>query len=61
MAGDPNSTDPNGEIQQLYVQGKPEEASGGFLKIDLQYDAQEPSLHFNFFDEKGVLNYSVTR
>lgn len=61
MAGAPNSTDPKGEIQQLYVQGKPEEASGGFLKIDLEYIELQPSLLFSFFDERGKLNYAVEK
>ncbi|NND05059.1 MAG: alkaline phosphatase [Saprospiraceae bacterium] len=61
LAGDPNSTDPTGEIQQLYVQGKPQEASGGFLKIDLQFLEQVPSLKFSFFDERGKLHYAVVK
>ena len=62
LAGDPKSTDPKALIQQPYVQGKPEEASGGFLKIDVYRNNDDiPQLDFSFYDEKGKLNYSHTK
>ncbi len=60
LAGDPKSTDPNGEIMQYYIQGTPEEASGGFLLIKNQ-SGEVPELHFEFYDEHGKLLYNNTK
>jgi alkaline phosphatase/alkaline phosphatase D len=57
IAGDPNSTDPEGLIQQPYVQGTREQASGGFLMVSVEYDGGQAQAHFRFFDEKGTLLY----
>lgn len=56
LAGDPNSTDPDGLIEQYYVQGTPEQASGGFLYIK-NTTGEHPMLHFEFYDENGRLLY----
>ena len=58
LAGDPNSTDPEGKIIQHYVQGTPEEASGGFLLIK-NVVAEKPELHFNYYDENGEMLYET--
>ena len=58
LAGDPNSTDPEGLIRQPYVQGKREEASGGFLQIKVKRVLEnKPIANYSFFDEKGNLLY----
>lgn len=56
--GDPQSTDPEGKITQFYTQETP---SGGFLEVNCVYDGQQAALVFNYFDEKGVLLYSVRK
>ncbi len=53
--GDPKSTDPDAEIQQLYTQA---EASGGFLRVKVTRDAKA---HFEFYDETGDLLYQVAK
>ncbi|MDZ7605642.1 MAG: alkaline phosphatase D family protein [Cyclobacteriaceae bacterium] len=60
LAGDPESTDPDALIKQYYIQGTPEEASGGFLMIR-NIPASIPELHVEFYDEKGVLAYKVIK
>ncbi len=60
LAGDPNSTDPEGKILQHYVQGTPEEASGGFLTVKV-VPGDRPELQFLFYDEHGSQLYSETK
>ncbi|RMG29431.1 MAG: alkaline phosphatase [Bacteroidetes bacterium] len=57
LAGDARSTAPQGRIRQLYIQGTPEQASGGFLKVDSRRVEGMPTLTFSFYDEKGNLLY----
>jgi len=47
--GGPDSTDPEGGIEQPYTQAK---ASGGFL---------HPTDEFAFYDENGVMLYATTK
>ena len=56
--GDPLSTDPDGLVTQVYRQ---EEASGGFLEVTVDPPSgQMPAqATFTFYDEHGVLLYSV--
>lgn len=61
LAGDPNSTDPDGLIQQYYIQGTKESASGGFLWVDVQRKNDIPVATFRFYDEKGAVQYEVTK
>jgi len=62
--GDPESTDPEALIRQIYTQ---EEASGGFLKITITPGSDStsansaPSAEFSFYDENGVQFYSVIK
>ncbi|MEM1094718.1 MAG: alkaline phosphatase D family protein [Bacteroidota bacterium] len=57
LAGDPNSTDPDGLIVQHYVQGAGE-ASGGFLMLTVAPEGDgTASATFQFFDERGTLLY----
>jgi alkaline phosphatase/alkaline phosphatase D len=58
--GDPKSTDPEGLIKQPYTQ---EKASGGFLKVGVNYSnkAKGASLNFVFYDEYGEELYSTTK
>lgn len=58
LAGDSTSTDPGALIQQPFVQGKPEEASGGFLMVNVDTSGQAI---FNFYDERGELNYRARK
>lgn len=60
IAGDPKSTDPDGEIIQYYIQGTPEEASGGFLFIK-NVAGDIPELHFEHYNEHGQLLYQNTK
>ncbi len=58
--GDDGSTDPEGLISQPYSQG---EASGGFLEVAIRPPrGSEPAIAmFAFYDEHGMLLYSVDR
>jgi len=56
MAGDPKSTDPDALIEQYYVQGTSEEATGGFLYIKNTM-GEHPQLYFEFYDDMGILLY----
>ena len=42
-----------GLIVQKYIQGRKEQASGGFLQIKVERKNNIPTLTFLFFDEKG--------
>jgi alkaline phosphatase/alkaline phosphatase D len=53
--GDPDSTDPDAKIRQLYTQA---EASGGFLRVTVNSNAEA---HFHFYDEKGKLLYRTVK
>ena len=61
LAGDPRSTDPNGLIRQYYIQGTPEEASGGFLHVSVGRSTGEPTATFQFYDEHGTLLYETVK
>lgn len=61
IAGDPDSTDPEGKIKQYYIQGTREEATGGFLLLDLFYENEMPRLKFVFHDDLGKVLYSVLK
>ena len=58
LAGDPNSTDPDALINQMYVQGNSESATGGFLELVIRPTQESSTVTFNFFDEWGVSLYS---
>ena len=60
LAGNPDSTDPKGQIVQHYIQGTAEQATGGFLNIKAT-SGRTPKLLFNFHDEKGELLYSTSK
>ena len=59
-AGSPDSTDPEGKIQQYYCQleGKP---SGGFLTVTVSPEEDGAQALFEFYDEHGALAYSHTK
>ena len=61
VAGDPNSTDPEGKIKQYYVQGTKPEATGGFLHVSIDHRDELPKLNFSFYDDEGVLLYAVEK
>jgi alkaline phosphatase/alkaline phosphatase D len=54
--GDPNSTDPQAAVNQIYTQ---KEASGGFLAVTVKpgRERQQPNILFAFNDEKGTPLY----
>ena len=56
LAGDEKSTDPQAKIQQRYIQGTPEQATGGFLLVRVDSTAT-----FSFYDEQKNLLYSTTK
>ena len=56
LAGDPNSTDPEGKIRQVFIQGTPEQASGGFLLVKVDSVAT-----FRFYDENRALLYEAVK
>jgi alkaline phosphatase D len=60
VPGDPQSTDPEAKIKQLYTSKEP---SGGFLNVVVEpgADGKTASATFNFYDENGVLLYSTTK
>ena len=49
--GDPDSNDPNAEIEQLYTYDEP---TGGFLRVTVT-PGPSPTATFSFFDETGRL------
>ena len=53
-SGGQNSTDPKGEIQQLYVDAEP---LGGFLHVVVQSNV----LEFSFYDSRGNRLYEVKK
>ncbi|MGI9543181.1 MAG: alkaline phosphatase D family protein [Cyclobacteriaceae bacterium] len=61
LSGDPDSTDPDGTIEQLYVQGTKEEASGGFLLLNITPNHERAEAKFSFYDEHGNLLYEALR
>ena len=61
LAGDPKSTDPDALIEQFYIQGTPEEASGGFLHVSVGRSTGEPTAAFRFYDEHGTLLYEALK
>ena len=56
LAGDPDSTDPEGLIEQKYIQTS-DNASAGFLHIELKPSEDVVQLIFTFYDEKGEMQY----
>ena len=58
--GDPDSTDPDAQIQQPYLQSR---RSGGFLRISVRptTDDAPASLTFDFFNRRGELLYQLIR
>jgi len=54
--GDPNSTDPQAAVKQIYTQ---KEASSGFLAVTVKPpgERQQPNILFAFYDEKGTPLY----
>lgn len=57
--GDPESTDPDAEIKQVYTQS---EKSGGFLKVTVKPgNNKKASADFTFYDENGIELYSVVK
>jgi len=61
LAGDPKSTDPDALIRQFYIQGTPEDASGGFLHVSVGRSSGEPVAAFRFYDEHGALLYEALK
>ncbi|MDN5215833.1 alkaline phosphatase D family protein [Fulvivirgaceae bacterium BMA12] len=59
LAGDPDSTDPDGLIKQYYVQGTPESISGGFLSVTVDRNNDVPKALFTFYDETGEILYKA--
>ena len=57
LPGDPNSTDPDGLIDQPYTQS---EASGGFLHVTIT-PGERPTATMRFYDERGVLLHTVEK
>ena len=57
VAGDKESTDPDAEIKQFYVEGTPESASGGFLLVEVEQQDGIPTATFDFYDEHKKLLY----
>jgi alkaline phosphatase/alkaline phosphatase D len=55
--GDPDSNDPDAEIEQLYIYDEP---TGGFLHISVS-PGSPATASFSFFDENGVLMYETSR
>lgn len=61
VSGDPSSTDPYSEIEQFFIQGRPEQATGGFLNITVNANDENPEARFIFCDEHGNINYQATK
>jgi len=61
LAGDKESTDPNAEIKQFFVEGTSESASGGFLLVEIEQQNGTPTASFNFYNEHKELLYSSVK
>ena len=61
VAGDKDSTDPNAEIKQFFIEGTPESASGGFLMVEVEQKNGTPTATFSFYDEHRELLYRSTK
>ena len=61
LAGDPESTDPEGKIKQFYIQGDRESASGGFLLVTTKRDGNIPIASFQYYDENGIILYETKK
>jgi alkaline phosphatase/alkaline phosphatase D len=61
LAGDPESTDPEGLIIQHFIEGTPGEASGGFLLVGVDRASGVPKAAIGFYDEHGTLLYKVIK
>ena len=61
VAGDPDSTDPDAEIKQFFVEGTPESASGGFLLVEVEQINKIPTATFGFYDEYKKLLYKSVK
>jgi len=57
IPGDPESTDPDGLIDQPFIDS---EATGGFLKVVLT-PGSPATCEFTFYDENGVMLYTITK
>lgn len=60
VPGQPNSTDPEGLIQQPF---HPKQRNGGFLMVTVKpaASATGPVAEFAFYDEKGTLLYTARK
>ena len=61
LAGDPDSTDPDGLIKQFYIQGDVESASGGFLFVEVERKNGIPTATFRYYNEKAEILYVVDK
>jgi len=61
ISGDPKSTDPEASIEQLYIQGTADQATGGFLNIVVEANDNAPEARFIFCDEHGEILYQATK
>ena len=61
LAGDPRSTDPDALITQYFIEGTPEQASGGFLKVTVSRQGDKPMALFEWMDENGVVLYKTVK
>jgi len=57
VPGDPESTDPDGDIVQPFIDS---EATGGFLKVVVT-PGTPPTCEFTLYDENGLLLYTITK
>jgi alkaline phosphatase/alkaline phosphatase D len=55
MPGDPKSTDPDAQIEQIFIQKEP---TGGFVQVTVKPDPA-PNIIFEIKDEKGSLLHAV--
>ena len=59
LPGDPNSSDPEGKIEQPYHN---EEPSGGFLILTVKSGIEKkPLARITFYDEKGIVLYKTEK
>ena len=60
VPGDPNSTDPDQTIEQLFTSPEP---SGGFLEVQVEpaNGEEKATIGFHYYDENGEELYAVTR
>ena len=61
LSGDSKSTDPDGKIEQFYIQAEDETVTGGFLFIKIESKQNQPILMFQYYNDDGDVLYQTEK